>query len=228
MAKIEMYTTPFCGYCARAKSLLEKKGAAYEEMDVMDGRRASATEMRERAKRSTVPQIFINGQHIGGSDELAGARAGGQARRHAGPAGLRGLSMTTAFKAGLIQTNVSNEMAENVAFVREQARLAPRRRRRLHHDAGEYRPDRRQPRRDAWRRRRPKRATRCWPPAAPVARETGAWFLLGSIHVRVPGEEQIRNRSFLFDAKGRVAARLRQDPHVRRQTSKAARAISKG
>ena len=70
MAKIEMYTTPFCGYCARAKSLLEKKGAAYEEVDVMmDEKKRS--EMRERAKRSTVPQIFINGQYIGGSDELS-------------------------------------------------------------------------------------------------------------------------------------------------------------
>ncbi len=70
MARIEIYTTPFCGYCARAKSLLEDKGATYEETDVMmdDKKR---TEMRERAKRSTVPQIFINGQHIGGSDELA-------------------------------------------------------------------------------------------------------------------------------------------------------------
>jgi glutaredoxin 3 len=76
MAKIEMYTTPFCGYCARAKSLLEKKGAAYEEMDVMmDEKKRS--EMRERAKRSTVPQIFINGQHIGGSDELAALEQAG-------------------------------------------------------------------------------------------------------------------------------------------------------
>ena len=70
MAKIEMYTTPFCGYCARAKGLLEKKGAAYVEMDVMMDEKKRA-EMRERAKRSTVPQIFINGQYIGGSDELA-------------------------------------------------------------------------------------------------------------------------------------------------------------
>ena len=77
MAKIEMYTTPFCGYCARAKSLLEKKGAAYEEVDVMmDEKKRS--EMRERAKRSTVPQIFINGQHIGGSDELAALEQAGK------------------------------------------------------------------------------------------------------------------------------------------------------
>lgn len=70
MAKIEIYTTPFCGYCARAKSLLDHKGASYDEMDVMmDDKKRS--EMRERSRRSTVPQIFINGQHIGGSDDLA-------------------------------------------------------------------------------------------------------------------------------------------------------------
>jgi glutaredoxin 3 len=77
MAKIEIYTTPFCGYCARAKGLLDKKGAAYEEMDVMvdDKKRA---EMRQRTKRSTVPQIFINGQYIGGSDELAALERAGK------------------------------------------------------------------------------------------------------------------------------------------------------
>ncbi len=77
MAKIEIYTTPFCGYCARAKSLLDRKGAAYEETDVMmDDKKRS--EMRERAKRTTVPQIFINGQHIGGSDELAALEQAGK------------------------------------------------------------------------------------------------------------------------------------------------------
>ena len=62
---------------ARAKGLLDSKGAAYEEMDVMmdDKKR---TEMRERAKRSTVPQIFINGQHIGGSDDLAALEQAGK------------------------------------------------------------------------------------------------------------------------------------------------------
>jgi glutaredoxin 3 len=69
MAKIDIYTTPFCGYCARAKALLDGKGAEYNEMDVMmDDKKRS--EMRERSRRTTVPQIFINGQHIGGSDEL--------------------------------------------------------------------------------------------------------------------------------------------------------------
>ena len=77
MAKIEIYTTPFCGYCARAKGLLDSKGAAYEEMDVMMDEK-KRTEMRERSKRSTVPQIFINGQHIGGSDELAALEQAGK------------------------------------------------------------------------------------------------------------------------------------------------------
>jgi glutaredoxin 3 len=77
MAKIEMYTTPFCGYCARAKGLLDSKGAAYDETDVMmdDKKR---TEMRARTKRTTVPQIFINGEHIGGSDELQALDSAGK------------------------------------------------------------------------------------------------------------------------------------------------------
>jgi glutaredoxin 3 len=77
MAKIEIYTSPFCGYCARAKALLDSKGASYDEMDVMmDDKKRS--EMRERSKRTTVPQIFINGAHIGGSDELAALESQGK------------------------------------------------------------------------------------------------------------------------------------------------------
>ena len=77
MARIEIYTTPFCGYCARAKGLLDRKGAAYEETDVMEDT-AKRSEMRERSRRTTVPQIFINGQHIGGSDELAALERAGK------------------------------------------------------------------------------------------------------------------------------------------------------
>lgn len=71
MAKVEIYTKAFCGYCMRAKSLLQSKGADFEEYDITLGgpRRA---EMLERAPgRTTVPQIFIDGRHIGGSDDLA-------------------------------------------------------------------------------------------------------------------------------------------------------------
>jgi glutaredoxin 3 len=77
MAKIEIYTTPWCGYCARAKALFERKGAAYEETDVMEDS-VKRTEMRERSRRTTVPQIFINGQHVGGSDELAALEQAGK------------------------------------------------------------------------------------------------------------------------------------------------------
>jgi glutaredoxin 3 len=71
MAKIEIYTKQLCPYCTRAKSLLSRKGASFEEIDIsMGGPRR--TEMIERSGgRMTVPQVFINGQHIGGSDDLA-------------------------------------------------------------------------------------------------------------------------------------------------------------
>ena len=70
MAKIEIYTSPFCGFCYRAKHLLTEKGAAFTEIDVMmDGNRRA--EMMKRAGgRNTVPQIFIDGRHIGGCDDL--------------------------------------------------------------------------------------------------------------------------------------------------------------
>ena len=67
MATIEVYTTKTCPYCARAKHLLDQKGVVYEEIrvDIDEKRRA---EMMERSKRRTVPQIFINGESIGGID----------------------------------------------------------------------------------------------------------------------------------------------------------------
>ncbi len=70
MAKVEIYTTPFCPYCWRAKRLLKRKGVAFSEIDLWrePGRR---TEMLTRAEgRHTVPQIFIDGVAIGGCDEL--------------------------------------------------------------------------------------------------------------------------------------------------------------
>lgn len=70
MAKVELYTTMFCPYCTRARNLLQKKGVSFTDIDVMvdDDKRE---EMIARAGgRRTVPQIFIDGRHIGGSDEL--------------------------------------------------------------------------------------------------------------------------------------------------------------
>jgi glutaredoxin 3 len=69
-AKVEIYSSPFCGYCSRAKRLLTTKGVEYVEYDVL-AESAKRDEMVERAGgRTTVPQIFINGAHVGGCDEL--------------------------------------------------------------------------------------------------------------------------------------------------------------
>jgi glutaredoxin 3 len=70
VADVEIYTTPFCPYCHRAKNLLKQKGVDFTEYDVMMAANKRA-EMRERAGgRNSVPQIFIDGRHIGGSDDL--------------------------------------------------------------------------------------------------------------------------------------------------------------
>jgi glutaredoxin 3 len=70
MASVTMYTTMLCGYCARAKSLLGKKGIAYEEIDIGEVPGAREEMIRRAGGRRTVPQIFIGDRHIGGSDEL--------------------------------------------------------------------------------------------------------------------------------------------------------------
>jgi glutaredoxin 3 len=70
MARIEIYTSAFCGYCARAKRLLTEKGQSFDEIDVtMDAARRDEMVTRSNGGR-TVPQIFINDQHIGGCDDL--------------------------------------------------------------------------------------------------------------------------------------------------------------
>ena len=77
MAQVEIYTKVFCPYCSRALALLRSKGASIEEYDItMDAPKRA--EMIDRAHgRTTVPQVFINGQHIGGSDDLAALDAKG-------------------------------------------------------------------------------------------------------------------------------------------------------
>ncbi len=70
MAKVEIYTTPFCGYCGMAKKLLGKKGVAFTEYDVT-AEPDRLEEMTTRARgNQKVPQIFIDGYHLGGSDAL--------------------------------------------------------------------------------------------------------------------------------------------------------------
>jgi glutaredoxin 3 len=71
MTHILIYTTPFCGYCRAAKTLLGNKRFEFEEIDVMlDAEKRAEMIQRARGLR-TVPQIFIHGRHVGGYDELA-------------------------------------------------------------------------------------------------------------------------------------------------------------
>jgi len=78
MARVEIFSTFLCPFCYRAKSLLESKGVEFEEIDVMlqPGRRA---EMNTRSGgRTSVPQIFVDGRHIGNCDEIYALEAAGK------------------------------------------------------------------------------------------------------------------------------------------------------
>ncbi len=78
MAEVELYTTRFCPYCSRARTLLQRKGAGFVEIDINDEPERRGEMVRRAGGRSTVPQIFIDGEHIGGCDELVALdRAGG-------------------------------------------------------------------------------------------------------------------------------------------------------
>ncbi|WBU53473.1 glutaredoxin 3 [Paracoccus sp. SCSIO 75233] len=70
MAQIEIYTTPTCPYCIAAKKLLQSKNAAYAETDVSRDPSLREAMMKRAGGRRSVPQIFIDGKHIGGSDDL--------------------------------------------------------------------------------------------------------------------------------------------------------------
>ena len=70
MPDIEVYTTVVCPYCVRAKALLTRKGVAFREIDVSHDEAVRQTMIERAGGRRTVPQIFINGHHVGGSDDL--------------------------------------------------------------------------------------------------------------------------------------------------------------
>ena len=70
MLKIEIYTQAFCPYCARALSLLRKKGVEFQEIDAPNGSAARAEATARSGGKTTVPQIFIDGTSIGGCDDL--------------------------------------------------------------------------------------------------------------------------------------------------------------
>lgn len=69
MPKVVMYSTRFCPYCVRARALLEKKGVEFTDIRV-DSEPKLREEMIKRAGRSSVPQIFIDDEHVGGCDDL--------------------------------------------------------------------------------------------------------------------------------------------------------------
>ena len=70
MKRVEIYTTPICGYCAMAKQLLTRKGVPFVEIDVMRDPERRAEMTRRSGGGRTVPQIFIDGAPIGGCDDL--------------------------------------------------------------------------------------------------------------------------------------------------------------
>ncbi len=70
MAEVEMYMTMFCPYCSRARALLQQKGVGFVEIDIAEEPERRAEMIKRAGGRRTVPQIFINGEHIGGCDDL--------------------------------------------------------------------------------------------------------------------------------------------------------------
>ena len=81
-----MYATSWCGYCARARHLLEQKGQAWDEIDV-DAEPGKREEMERRSGRRTVPQIWIGERHVGGYDDLSALAVSGELDRLLADAG---------------------------------------------------------------------------------------------------------------------------------------------
>ena len=78
MPKVEIYTKFLCPYCTRAKKMLAGKGVNFEEHDISMGGPLRAEMLERSGGKQTVPQIFIDGRHIGGSDDLAALDRAGQ------------------------------------------------------------------------------------------------------------------------------------------------------
>lgn len=70
MAEVVIYTRQLCGYCARAKSLLESKGVSFTEHDATFSQELRQEMIGKANGRTTFPQIFIDGRHVGGCDDL--------------------------------------------------------------------------------------------------------------------------------------------------------------
>ena len=78
MARVEIYTSPLCGFCYQAKTLLNRKGIDFDEIDVAANPDRKPEMMARANGRQTVPQIFINDAHIGGCDDLFGLDSEGK------------------------------------------------------------------------------------------------------------------------------------------------------
>jgi len=78
MPKIEIYTQPYCGFCARAMRLLTEKGVAFTEINAPHGSPEREAAIARSNGRTSVPQIFIDGAHIGGCDDLVALNRSGQ------------------------------------------------------------------------------------------------------------------------------------------------------
>jgi len=78
MAEVEIYTTMYCPYCTRARNLLKHKGVPFTDIDIIEEPQRRTEMVRRASGRTSVPQIFINGEHIGGSDELVALDRAGQ------------------------------------------------------------------------------------------------------------------------------------------------------
>lgn len=81
MPQVEIYTQPWCPYCARAKRLLERKGVRFQEIHAPHGTPERQEAIRRSGGRTTVPQIFVDGRHVGDCDELIGLEASGSLDR---------------------------------------------------------------------------------------------------------------------------------------------------
>lgn len=77
MVRVELYSSAHCAYCVAAKNLIKSKGLDYVEYRI-DTDPTRLTEMLARAKRRSVPQVFIDGRHVGGFDDLAAADRNGE------------------------------------------------------------------------------------------------------------------------------------------------------
>jgi glutaredoxin 3 len=78
MAEVELYTTSWCPYCTRARTLLRRKGISFIDIDIDEDPRRRQEMIQRTGGRTSVPQIFIDGEHIGGSDDLVALDGAGR------------------------------------------------------------------------------------------------------------------------------------------------------